>query len=63
MAKKLEFGVKSLSPIEDGVNSPRLSCDVIFEIHKQFGIRSADMFAPLNLQELLDPQRADPGDD
>lgn len=47
MAKKLGIGTKSLTSIENGQLPPRLGCDVLFEIHKKFGIAPKTMFSEI----------------
>ena len=44
MAKKLGIGVQSLSVLESGRLPPRLSLEPLFNIHKNFGISSSEIF-------------------
>lgn len=44
MAKLLGVGVKTLTMIENGTFPPRLDCRVLFRIHRQFGIKPAELF-------------------
>ena len=50
MAKKLGIGVKTLSKLEKGIISPRLSTSLIFEISKCFDIPIQDLFSKLELR-------------
>ena len=45
MAKLIGIGTKSLTLIENGRLPPRLGCDVLFEIQKEFGIAPKTMFS------------------
>ena len=45
MAKLIGIGTKSLTLIENGRLPPRLGCDVLFEIQKNFGIAPKTMFS------------------
>ena len=47
MARRLGISVTSLSKIEMGILPPRLSCSIIFRVHKEFGIHPKDLFEPL----------------
>lgn len=44
MARLLGIGVRSLSMIEDGKLPSRLDCRVLYRIHRQFGIKPAELF-------------------
>lgn len=44
MAKLLGIGVGSLNKIEKGEIPPNLSVEVIFNIHRHFGIHPKDLF-------------------
>lgn len=44
MAKKLRISVSTLSKIERGVLPPRLSCSILFQIYKQFGVHPKELF-------------------
>ena len=43
MAKRLEIGLWSMNKIEKGELPPRLHCDIIFAVHRNFGISCADL--------------------
>jgi DNA-binding XRE family transcriptional regulator len=45
MAKLIDIGTKSLTLIENGRLPPKLGCDVLFEIQKEFGIAPKTMFS------------------
>lgn len=45
MAKLIGIGTKSLTLIENGRLPPRLGCDVLFEIQKEFGIAPKTMLS------------------
>ena len=45
MAKRLEIGVWCLTRIEQGLFPPRLGCNVVFCVYKQFGIRPSQLFS------------------
>ena len=45
MAHKLHIGLWTLNKIERGELPPRLSCDVVFSAHRNFGIRCSDLFS------------------
>ena len=45
MAKRLGIGLWSLNKIERGELPPRLCCDIIFAVHKNFGIPCADLLS------------------
>ena len=45
MAKLIGIGTKRLTLIENGRLPPRLGCDVLFEIQKNFGIVPKTMFS------------------
>ncbi len=45
MAELLKISVSSLNKIEDGILPPRLSMDMIFNVHKNFGIQPYVIFA------------------
>lgn len=47
MAQKLGISIASLSKIEKGILPPRLSCTILFRIHKEFGVHPKDLFEPL----------------
>ena len=47
MAKVLGISVKSLNLLENGQIPPRLSCKILFAVHRQFGILPKDLFAVL----------------
>ena len=47
MAQKLGISIASLSKIEKGILPPRLSCSILFRIHKEFGVHPKDLFEPL----------------
>lgn len=47
MAKLLGIGVGSLNKIEKGELPPRISVDVVFNIHKHFGILPKKQFTKL----------------
>ena len=47
MAKKLHIGIASLRALERGDFPPRLGVEVIFYIHKHFGVPPKRIFAPL----------------
>lgn len=47
MASILGIGVKSLRLIEKGIVPSRLSSEVIFNLHKNFGVKYSDMFKPI----------------
>lgn len=47
MAKLLGIGVGSLNKIEKGELPPRMSVDVVFNIHKHFGILPKKQFTKL----------------
>ena len=44
MAQRLKICVSTLSKIERGILPPRLSCSVLFQIYKQFGVHPKDLF-------------------
>ncbi len=46
MAKKLGISRYSLSKIERGEIPPKLSCEILFTIHDEFGIAPSEMFCP-----------------
>mgnify|MGYP003305338862 CR=1 FL=1 len=43
MAKRLDIGLWSLNKIEKGELPPRLHCDIIFAVHRNFGTPCADL--------------------
>ena len=45
MAKLIDIGTKSLTLIENGRLPPKLGCDVLFKIQKEFGIAPKTMFS------------------
>lgn len=45
MAKLIGIGTKSLTLIENGRLPPKLGCDVLFKIQKEFGIAPQTMFS------------------
>lgn len=45
MAKRLEIGLFTLNKIEKGELPPRLTCDIIFCVHKKFGIGMAEVLS------------------
>ena len=45
MAKLIGTGTKSLTLIENGRLPPKLGCNVLFEIQKEFGIAPKTMFS------------------
>ena len=45
MAKLIGIGTKSLTLIENGRLPPKLGCDVLFEIQKEFGIAPKTIFS------------------
>jgi transcriptional regulator with XRE-family HTH domain len=47
MAKKLQIGIGSLRKIEQGEVPPRLRCEILLIIYKEFEISPEQMFAPL----------------
>ena len=47
MARKLAIGEYSLTKIEKGILPPRLSCEIIFQIDKEFGIRPKELFSTI----------------
>lgn len=44
MAKRLRIGLHSLNLLERGVLPPRLDCLILYYIHREFGIRPAELF-------------------
>lgn len=48
MAKRLGVSVRTLNELEQGLVPARLSASVIYNIHRQFGIRPACQFADLS---------------
>ncbi len=47
MAKILKIGIVEVEKIERGELPPSITIEVIFEIHKHFGINPKDQFKPL----------------
>lgn len=45
MAKRLQIGIWTLNKIERGELPPRLSCDIVFSVYKNFGIRFSDLLS------------------
>lgn len=45
MAKRLRIGPKTLSSLERGILPPRLSCEILFRIEDEFGVKPRDMIA------------------
>ena len=43
MAERLKVSVRSISMIENGIVPKRLSCDILFKIHFEFGIDPTDL--------------------
>ena len=54
MAQKLHIGISSLRALERGCFPPRLGVEMVFYIHKQFGVPPKRIFAPL--QEMKENQ-------
>ncbi|MBQ8893973.1 MAG: hypothetical protein IJ043_06140 [Clostridia bacterium] len=44
MAEIMGIGVGSLNKIEQGIFHPRLDCEVFYHLHRQFGIRTSELF-------------------
>ena len=47
MAKALGIGVKSLVKLERGELPPRLDCMVVYYVHRNFGVKPAELFGAL----------------
>ena len=45
MAKRLQIGLWTLNKIERGELPPRLCCDIVYTVYKNFGIRSSDLLS------------------
>ncbi len=48
MAKRLHVGVKTLEKLECGIFPDRLGVNILFRIHREFGIPPARQLRPLN---------------
>ena len=46
MAKRLEIGGGSLTTIEKGTIPPRLSCDILLRVYREFGILPSELISP-----------------
>ena len=52
MAKRLEIGLWSLNQIEQNRLPPKLQCDIIFTVYKEFGVSYNDLLCiPLGNDE------------
>ena len=45
MAEILKVGISTINQIEAGVIPPRLSTEILFRIHRHFGIHPADLIS------------------
>ena len=48
MSQILGVSIKTLNRLEDGFLPPRISCELIFRIQRQFGIQPRQLFDILN---------------
>ena len=48
MSQFLGVSIKTLNRLEDGILPPRISCELIFRIQRQFGIQPRQLFDILN---------------
>ena len=48
MAKRLHTNPKTLTALERGTIPPRLSCEILFRLEEEFGIKPQDMLGEKN---------------
>lgn len=47
MCRRIKVSIKTLSLLENGIIPPKISCEIIFNVSKEFNIKPKELFEPM----------------